>query len=80
MTCGMNCMADADPVACVSACLQVETGITGGCADCFGAFFQCVIGHCISQCMAGRSEACLECETDSGCRGALDTCAGFDGG
>ena len=71
-------MTTGDPAGCTTSCLVNETGLSQGCASCFGALLQCAIDNCIGQCLDPGSAACATC-TEQQCLGAFSTCSGYQG-
>lgn len=78
LTCGTACVADPNPAECTSICLQDATGLSEGCADCFGGIIACTIEHCLAQCMSDPgSDPCQTCLADAGCTDDFQTCSGL---
>lgn len=66
----------ADQVKCVAACLQTITGLSLGCASCYGESDICMVNKCVADCaMDPASNACGQC-IDVKCKPALDACVG----
>mmetsp|Transcript_39477 Transcript_39477/g.77656 ORF Transcript_39477/g.77656 Transcript_39477/m.77656 type:complete len:253 (+) Transcript_39477:54-812(+) len=71
--CATQTLGNADKTA---QCLSSATGLSSGCAECFGQDAHCCAVNCIKQCLtAPTSPACLQCQVDN-CQPALLTCAG----
>ena len=75
---GMGCLAD---VACNTACVSANTGLSMECSSCFGELVACLIGNCAGVCgNGGGTPECSACVEQScgegyrGCFGAL-TCS-----
>ncbi len=65
--------------AATSMCLQEDTGLSEGCADCFGDYTTCLLANCIGQCLPPNqnSEPCMMCLTDN-CAPGFEDCAGVE--
>ena len=76
--CGIDNIGDA---AAAQKCIQDETGITDGCAACFGGIIGCIIEKCIAQCgpppigAGPDSPECGECRAEN-CDPAFEECSG----
>jgi hypothetical protein len=55
----------------------METGLSEGCAACFGGAVACTIANCIGQCLDAASAACAECRALN-CNDDFRACAGID--
>ncbi len=78
-SCGLGCLANADPSTCTVMCIVTETGATSGCSTCYAALAGCAAQKCLASCAADpASAACNQCQIDQGCRSAFDTCSGLD--
>ena len=53
--CAVECPKDAK---CAATCLTSQTGISAGCADCFGEVFVCTFEFCLELCTAGANTGC----------------------
>ena len=77
-TCGRSCLEDTDPGMCTVACIVQEAAITQACAVCYATLAGCAADNCLAECgSAPASDACNQCQIDSGCRGAFDDCSGL---
>jgi hypothetical protein len=68
-----------DPSACcVAECLVEETGVSAGCATCYGESLRCIFDNCAAVCDAALdSERCKEgCGAENGCDTLLVNCTG----
>jgi hypothetical protein len=67
-----------DPSACcVAECLVEETGVSAGCATCYGEALRCILDNCAAVCDAALdSQACKECGAENGCDTLLVNCTG----
>lgn len=78
LDCTMTCFGSPDLDQCVSDCIVAEAGISGGCADCFGALSDCTVTNCFSACSTNPdSPECLACLEAAGCTSAFVTCSGL---
>lgn len=76
--CGLGCLEDDDPETCSVTCIVDDTGITSACAACYAATVKCSVDNCLAECAADpASQACADCQVDSGCRSEFDTCSGL---
>lgn len=75
--CAKGCVLEADKAACGGNCLAKETGLSAGCAACFGGNVACAFTKCTLECGFGSAEKCLECQTTAGCFVAFEACAGL---
>jgi hypothetical protein len=62
--------------ACISECVEGDTGLSGGCSDCFGETGSCKLTACIFDCLTPASEVCTECVA-ANCGEAFEECAGL---
>jgi hypothetical protein len=64
--------------AAVAACLVAGTGVSEGCATCYGDLISCMFNKCAAPvCEGQETTACNECLT-ANCTTAFKTCAGFE--
>jgi len=56
-------------------CMQKKTGLTHGCAECFGKVIHCSHQQCLSECACGETDSCHDC-TKEKCQPDFDICAG----
>lgn len=78
-TCGLGCQQDDDPGTCAVSCIVMEAAITQACAVCYATLVGCASENCLASCAADpTSAACNQCQIDSGCRSAFDSCSGLD--
>ena len=62
--------------ACIAECLVEQTGLSDGCAGCYGFIGACAAGYCIGDCATdSASEACRAC-VDDNCTDTFVTCTG----
>ncbi len=73
--CVMSCIMNADVAGCSTTCIQDATGLSGGCAQCFGGVVDCTVKNCMLKCMDPNSAACAECRATN-CGPAFEECAG----
>ncbi len=71
--CVMPCFGQG--VACYTTCVQDATGLSDGCADCFGQVMDCTVANCAFQCIDSGSPACADCQENK-CAPAFLECAG----
>lgn len=58
-------------------CIRSESGLSTACADCYDGMSQCVVKHCIAQCLAGQnSPGCTSCRAQN-CDPAFAACVGI---
>ncbi len=76
--CGGGCFSASDPGGCTTDCLISQTGLTAGCAGCFGDLLQCAIDSCLLQCVDPASPGCAAC-TEEACLGPFSACSGYQG-
>jgi len=76
----MACLSSPDIGACTVEGLMDETGLSAGCAGCYGGQVVCVFENCIAQCaVAPDSSECQTCQADN-CLQAFEECSGIGGG
>lgn len=75
--CSISCLGSPDFDQCVSDCLVSQTGLSQGCADCFGALSGCIVSNCLNSCFDPTSPECLECIEAAGCASGFETCSGL---
>ena len=76
---GFECLFEDDVAACVAAGVADQTGLSAGCAGCYGEQVACAASSCLSQCVADpTAEACTSCVVDN-CQSGFLECAGFTG-
>jgi hypothetical protein len=76
--CGLACLSDADPNACISACLLPTSGLTDACNACVGEYYGCILTSCLAPCGTDPfAEACVACRSTE-CDPAFTTCSGLD--
>ena len=57
-----------------------KTGLSEGCADCYGQYTACYIDNCLSECVSNPTSIdCQICVIDNGCESDYVTCAGTPG-
>ena len=80
-----NCVLGNATSAAIAACMQTATGISAGCADCYGAAANCVAVNCASLCTMSCPDgsvcpdldyACSAC-LNGFCGNALTACTGL---
>jgi hypothetical protein len=60
-----------------ASCVIENTGVSVECASCYGAAARCVIDICAEVCAPGPdSQACKDCQAESGCFTLLANCTG----
>ena len=60
------------------ACISDKTGVSPGCAGCFGTLMDCTFKKCLSQCAGGPdSPACSTC-LNTNCYPDFKSCSGLD--
>lgn len=78
LDCTVSCFGSPDLDQCVSDCLVTQTGLSQGCADCFGALSGCTVSNCFSECSINPSSPeCLACLEAAGCTSDFGTCSGL---
>lgn len=76
--CGVSCLFSPDPAACTATCVKNQTGVSNGCAQCFGEIAECAIDNCVSACATNpAAPACLACQQNAGCVQTFNECAGI---
>lgn len=60
--CGFACIGQID-ATCATMCVQMKSGLSMGCATCWGGVIQCDIQHCLGECLAPDSQTCRDCNT-----------------
>jgi hypothetical protein len=72
-TCLLSCWTDE---ACLSGCVQQETGLSAGCSHCLGAAGICVAENCLNDCLMDPTGlACQDCALDT-CGPGFEECSG----
>ena len=79
--CGTQCSGSSSQT-CARDCLTHNSTLTGGCADCLNVYFNCLVAHCLAQCIGGASQACTDCSRTQpmpgpSCSDALLGCSGI---
>lgn len=75
---GTSCLGDADVTACTTAKLVEKYDLSVSCGACFAGVVECVINHCIAQCVVDSgSNDCACCQMEAGCTPAFHTCSGL---
>jgi hypothetical protein len=79
--CGSQCQGSSSPT-CAKDCLQQNSTLTGGCATCLNDYFNCLVAHCLAQCIGGASQACTDCSRTQpmpgpSCSDTLIGCSGI---
>ncbi|MBW2380309.1 MAG: hypothetical protein JRG70_12295, partial [Deltaproteobacteria bacterium] len=65
---------------CAADCTADATGLSAGCAGCYGADVACSTVFCIPVCVAdANAPACIQCRIDNGCIPDFNTCSGLPG-
>jgi hypothetical protein len=74
-TCTLPCLSEG--AGCLSACLQ-DQGVPLGavCLSCVEEYQNCYFTNCLAACV-NSSEACLECQLQSGCFATFASCLGM---
>jgi hypothetical protein len=63
---------------CAVTCIVDDTGMSAECSTCYAALVACTIDNCLTECGAApASDACTQCQIDSGCRSDFDDCSGL---
>ncbi|HYB99034.1 MAG TPA: hypothetical protein VEC57_07835 [Candidatus Limnocylindrales bacterium] len=74
-TCTYSCLSGGNLPACVATCVSNATGLSLGCAQCYGTSSQCGLANCAGVCAISQaSPACLSC-LDTHCIPAFEECA-----
>lgn len=74
--CGKGCIGK--PENCASDCVLAKLDMTSECVDCYAAFVNCTIDHCVAACVQDPdSDGCHECQETEGCRPTFNTCSGL---
>jgi hypothetical protein len=64
--------------ACVAFCIAGATGLSSGCASCYGEAAACGAAFCTSSCVGDiNSPSCVACRVENGCIPGFDTCSGL---
>ncbi len=61
----------------LAACLEDRSGLSAGCAPCYGEFAECWRDDCGVACSSDDPEACEACATSTSCTAEFELCAGF---
>ena len=87
--CGVGCISQPDDPAfltCTNECLVTGTGLTKGCAQCFGDNVLCAKTHCLPECMNPQPvdpenpsgpTTCDVCRDEKGCSDPFYECSGL---
>ena len=76
--CGKGCIGKAE--TCSRDCIVMKIAMTPECATCYADTVNCTIKNCTGECFADpEADVCKQCQVDSGCRAAFDTCSGLPG-
>jgi len=77
-TCGKEeCLGKE--ASCAANCIVAQLDMSNECAACYGAFVNCTIKQCLSECVVDPdSDECHQCQVDSGCRSTFDACSGLE--
>jgi cysteine-rich repeat protein len=71
---GLSCTGDG---SCISTGMQNNTGLSPGCADCYGGTGSCAAANCALACLGGSgSSGCLSC-VESNCAQEFEICSGW---
>ena len=62
-------------VACTSECMSDNTGMSGGCGDCYGFLLECIVLECLEICQFDERR-CDECQNEI-CLPSFTECAGL---
>jgi len=67
--------------ACVALCTARATGLSAGCANCYGEAAACGAAFCTFACAGGdlNSPPCISCRIENGCIPGFDACSGLPG-
>ena len=72
--CAVQCVGDA---VCAEPCIKEGTGLSAGCAGCWGLGLSCGVSMCLELCAADAgNDACKGCMEEN-CSLAFETCAGI---
>lgn len=69
-----------DPSAATRDCVREDSKldvITNACLDCYVKSADCAREFCVSECLAGNSDACDQCRQENGCTPDFYKCAGL---
>jgi hypothetical protein len=58
-------------------CVKMATGLSDGCAQCFGDTIGCVVNNCITPCLADSAGACCAICRSTNCDPAFAACSGI---
>lgn len=72
--CTLTCVNQPQP--CVDTCVASHTGLSAGCAACYGAWLSCISSLCLFWCAVVDDGDCAECRADF-CDRPLGVCGGF---
>lgn len=71
---GLSCTGGA---SCISNAMQAETGLSAGCADCYGGTGSCAASNCAGACLTNSSSSgCRSCVA-SNCASEFEVCSGW---
>jgi hypothetical protein len=63
---------------CVAFCIAGATGLSSGCASCYGEAAACGAAFCTFACAGDlNSPSCVACRVENGCIPGFDTCSGL---
>ena len=66
--------------ACVALCTAGATGLSAGCANCYGEAAACGAAFCTYACVGDlNSPPCSQCRIENGCIPGFDACSGLPG-
>jgi hypothetical protein len=78
--CARNHALDADPRAGTRDCIRQNPALrpfADACVNCFLDAVDCARQNCISECLAGDSLVCDQCQEAHGCTAAFFACSGL---
>jgi hypothetical protein len=74
--CGFGCFANEDP-NCDADCMQMNLGLSRGCATCWGDSIRCAAQNCLVPCLASSTDpACIACN-EQFCTPQFRHCSGL---
>lgn len=74
--CGKGCLGKEE--TCARDCVLDMLEMTEECAGCYADTVNCSIANCAALCIADtEAQKCKDCQVESGCREAFNTCSGL---
>lgn len=74
-SCATSCLFQG--AACITSCVERDSGLTSACSACFGQVGQCTVDRCALQCTSPGSSGCQTCQANN-CFPAFEACSGVE--